>query len=755
MDMFSSDNEPSDSSNEDSETIRQLFGRARLESWFDSLSDERKKAILEELRDIDFDGIISNASQLATADIETIISNENLAALNGILERAVHSLHILSEKKAERTPIQSALLDLVEILSKPLGDRELSVDTNPFAQGMMTIASYHLSTYGPATNHSEGELLEILMWLLNLSAANASFMLLAQDKFDFEAREELESYAETPVGLVMHRFLDRLNVVNFRKISETEKRRLHSIKQLTVSSLQHVLHFLRNLDLTYYSPRLHDVNSHMPSSVFIPEQPFDHLPMWPTKRRERYDSMQTLDRINWLGPEITSHTVNATSASEHKILYRDFLDFIQQQGYAVKKVTATIDHQRISPGMQMFRWSGIQRKYRPHADMYFHAGTCKLTGKEMRIGFSSTPPRPYERGSIDIVVGHGFFVLDEDDERWDPIEENDDMTYDELEAELQRMSEEGAIDFLQRLVDAFESWQSTHGLLKNAKFDGTFEEIFPRDRSFDDMVLSQGKQELLRDNVFNVITYAELLKARGLPTNRGVMLAGPPGVGKSLTINAIIKEAGCTVLWASFSQLHENMEHLFKTARKYAPTILLLEDIDALGITSQRTSYSSGAGLSTLLNLMDGVESNDGVVTVATSNHPELMDWALINRPGRFDVRLDFSFPDEATLERIFKLKLRDLPCEKDLNLIPLVKKMPKGFTGAHVHEVVMQANFIELHQSKGEAWKITQPSLEQAVNRAVYNFEQFMQERPGLQFTDLPGAIHDHEDDGLSHLFG
>ncbi len=67
--------------------------------------------------------------------------------------------------------------------------------------------------------------------------------------------------------------------------------------------------------------------------------------------------------------------------------------------------------------------------------------------------------------------------------------------------------------------------------------------------------------------------------------------------------------------------LHKNMDEIFKIARKYAPTILILEDIDALGITVQRGEFVSGAGLSNLLNNMDGINTNNGVITVATSNH--------------------------------------------------------------------------------------------------------------------------------------
>ena len=163
------------------------------------------------------------------------------------------------------------------------------------------------------------------------------------------------------------------------------------------------------------------------------------------------------------------------------------------------------------------------------------------------------------------------------------------------------------------------------------------------------------------------------------------MLAGPPGVGKSLTVDAIVNEANCTVLYADFNMLHKIMDEIFIIARKYAPTILILEDIDALGITGQRGMFGSGAGLSNLLNNMDGITSNNGVITVATSNHPEQLDWALIARPGRFDVRMDYSYPDHELLHGILALKLKMYPTTGDLELDKIVKRMPLGFTGSHI----------------------------------------------------------------------
>ena len=135
---------------------------------------------------------------------------------------------------------------------------------------------------------------------------------------------------------------------------------------------------------------------------------------------------------------------------------------------------------------------------------------------------------------------------------------------------------------------------------------------------------------------------------------------------------------------------------------------------------------------------MDGINSNNGVITIATSNHPENMDWALVARPGRFDVRIDYPYPDQDLLHGILELKLSRFACEDSLDLRSLVKKMPHGFTGSHMQDIVNQANYISLGQTDGDAStvKITQEALIESFERTLYNFNKFLSERPGLVFA-------------------
>jgi len=293
-----------------------------------------------------------------------------------------------------------------------------------------------------------------------------------------------------------------------------------------------------------------------------------------------------------------------------------------------------------------------------------------------------------------------------------------------------------AEEMVREIFKQFEEYQKTSGLLKNAKFDAKFRELNSKGRTFNQMVMEDIKLELLDDNIFTIIENHQSLHEIGVQTNRGIILAGPPGVGKSMTIDSIISQANCTVIYADFMSLHRNMEGIFAVARKYSPTILILEDIDALGITGQRDSFNTGGGMSTLLNCMDGIESNDGVITVATSNHPEHLDWALVNRPGRFDIRIDYHYPNTKALEEILSLKLSPYLCADNLDLNKIAKEMPHGFTGSHIQDIVNQANYISIKNKSSKL--ITQKSLQSAFERTLYNFNKFLQERK-MKSTDLP----------------
>ena len=465
-----------------------------------------------------------------------------------------------------------------------------------------------------------------------------------------------------------------------------------------------------------YEPDLSNPEHHMLTNKKEPQIPYANLPMWPIKRK-RWESLKELDIKNWLGSSYHAEQVDCGEES-HRIVYRDFIDFVQSLGFVYKKVTAYDDEKRLQPQLTTFEWGGKKKKYRTHASIYFYNQRCPISNREMRISIDSDA----KHRSITVNVGLDFCKPDDNDS---------EISKEEIPMITRELTEK----YCAELLDQFEAYQKENGLLKNAKFNAHSMELKLKGRTFDDLLLSPSKKQLLDDNIFALLRHADTITARGVETNRGIMLAGPPGVGKSLTLDAIIHEGNCTVLFADFDMLHKAMDMIFRLARKYAPTILILEDIDALGITGQRGVTSGGAGLSTLLNNMDGINSNNGVITVATSNHPESLDWALIARPGRFDVRIDYEYPDHDLLSGILELKLKQYPKKEGLELDKIVKRMPHGFTGSHIQDIVNQANYISINQANGSEKDglISQQHLEQAFERSLYNFNKFLRERPHI----------------------
>lgn len=515
-----------------------------------------------------------------------------------------------------------------------------------------------------------------------------------------------------------------------------EKRESEEINDIILSTLETMKMYsitLKSLPIGSgpYKPELSDHNSHVPTNLYSPRRTFNDLGMWPSEAAENYDSLFELDANNWIGLERHSQTMQIKKTM-HKTAYRDFIDFIQSLGYVHKKVTTYDKSKRKLPELTLFKWKGESRKFRNDVSIYFYNPQCPIVEEEMRIVVESRSSF-YDSPKLSIHVGLELF-RNKIKSTGSPAELSSDNI----------VLREYAENYVRKVFSDFDTYQREHGLLKNSKFDATITELNTKGRTFEDMILSTSKKQLLEDNIFAILSNSERLIERGVETNRGIMLAGPPGVGKSLTIDALISKSECTVLFANYKMLHQDMEGIFDTARRYAPTVLILEDIDALGITAQRGYGGSGAGLSTLLNCMDGINSNNGVITVATSNHPEQMDWALIARPGRFDVRLDYPYPDHNLLRGILELKLKAFECDEGIDIPKLIKKMPLGFTGSHIHDIVNQANYICVSNSTdGDAKdvKITQEALESSVNRSLYNFKKFLDERPHVQLENPPSV--------------
>lgn len=263
-------------------------------------------------------------------------------------------------------------------------------------------------------------------------------------------------------------------------------------------------------------------------------------------------------------------------------------------------------------------------------------------------------------------------------------------------------------DFWNSVKDYFK----TEGPLKNALFDTKWDYVDFKYRDWDSIVISDEQRKVIDRNVINFISNLEQYKELRLPTSRGVLITGPPGTGKTLLCETIISQVECTKIYVTSDSVNNigDIKQIYKVARVLAPTIVIIEDIDTLGALDRREGGNHPL-LGEFLNCLNGVGSNDGVVTLATTNYPKHLDVALVDRPGRIDLRIEFGLPDKDLREHIFKKYLDDLETKK-INYTTLSKKS-EGMTGAYIREVVMSAYIIA---QEGNSI-ITQEIVEEALN--------------------------------------
>ncbi|BAT72145.1 cell division protease FtsH [Thermosulfidibacter takaii ABI70S6] len=213
---------------------------------------------------------------------------------------------------------------------------------------------------------------------------------------------------------------------------------------------------------------------------------------------------------------------------------------------------------------------------------------------------------------------------------------------------------------------------------------------------------------------------------------KGVLLVGPPGTGKTLLAKAIAGEAGVPFLSISGSEFVEmfvgvgaaRVRDLFEQARKHAPCIVFIDEIDAVG--RQRGAGIGGGHdereqtLNQLLVEMDGFDTSEGIVILAATNRPDVLDPALL-RPGRFDRRVVIPKPDVKGRLEILKVHTRDKPLGEDVDLEVIAKSTP-GFSGADLANIVNEAALIAAKKGKD---KIEMEDFEEAKDKVLMGVER------------------------------
>ncbi len=213
---------------------------------------------------------------------------------------------------------------------------------------------------------------------------------------------------------------------------------------------------------------------------------------------------------------------------------------------------------------------------------------------------------------------------------------------------------------------------------------------------------------------------------------RGVLLVGPPGTGKTLLARAIAGEANVPFFTISGSDFVEmfvgvgasRVRDMFEQAKKNAPCIIFIDEIDAVG---RHRGAGLGGGndereqtLNQLLVEMDGFEANEGIILIAATNRPDVLDPALL-RPGRFDRQVVVPNPDVVGREQILKVHVRKVPLAPDVNLKTIARGTP-GFSGADLMNLVNEAALMAARRNKR---MVTQVEFEDAKDKVMMGAER------------------------------
>ncbi len=219
----------------------------------------------------------------------------------------------------------------------------------------------------------------------------------------------------------------------------------------------------------------------------------------------------------------------------------------------------------------------------------------------------------------------------------------------------------------------------------------------------------------------------------GAKLPKGILLVGPPGTGKTLLAKATAGEAGVpffSITGSSFVEMFvgvgaARVRDLFEQAKAKAPCIIFIDEVDAIGqarntVAGFGSNSEQESTLNQLLAEMDGFQSNSGVVIMAATNRPEILDQALV-RPGRFDRQIQVVLPDEAGRLHILKIHTKNIPLGEDVDLGRIAKITP-GFSGADLANIANEASLLAVRR---DGDNISMNDFDRAIERVVAGLQR------------------------------
>jgi transitional endoplasmic reticulum ATPase len=349
-------------------------------------------------------------------------------------------------------------------------------------------------------------------------------------------------------------------------------------------------------------------------------------------------------------------------------------------------------------------------------------------------------PVPDKKGRKEILQIHSRYMPLEKDIDLDNLA---DVTHGYVGADIAGLAKEAAMHALRRVIPTISSLKEDEPIpkdvlekLKVKKEDFNYALRIVQPSAMREVLIEIPKvkwdevgglnevKEALKEAVEWPLKNPESFKRVGIRPPRGILLYGPPGCGKTYVVKALANEAGVNFIsikgpellskWVGESE--EHVRDVFRRAKQVSPAIILFDEIDSL---APRRGLNVGSKVteqvvSQLLTEMSGIEDMEGVVVIATTNRPDILDPALL-RPGRFDRLIYVPAPDEKTREQIFKIHTKNMPL-KSVDMRKLAKET-QGYSGADIEALAREAALFALRDNI-KAKEVTSKHFEKALKK-------------------------------------
>lgn len=313
---------------------------------------------------------------------------------------------------------------------------------------------------------------------------------------------------------------------------------------------------------------------------------------------------------------------------------------------------------------------------------------------------------------------------------------------------LRRLIKEGKIDFESDVISAevLEQMKVTkedfYEALKMVEPSALREVLIDVPNvTWDDVGGLDDVKQKLREMVEWPLNYPNVYRAAGIEPPKGILLYGPPGTGKTLLAKAIANESeanfiavkGPEILSKWVGESEANIRKIFQRARQAAPTIIFIDEIDAIAPRrGSDTNHVVDRIVNQLLTEMDGIEKNSGVIVIAATNRPDIIDPALL-RPGRFDRMIEVPAPDEKARLEIFKIHTRNMPLADDVDLKRLAT-LTEGLTGAEIEAIAREAAILAIRRAMASGQVDPKEPVEKIREKVKVTMNDFLTALSNLQ---------------------